>query len=133
MKARGMSWWLSLVALTAGWVPITAHAAVNGPHVTIEPWGGYANFAKNVNIEDETIWGGTVGLALHRYVSLEGFVGRSSTETIDGFTLYAVPAAPAPAVEPVTMLRIHPVEPIPVETMIPLDDCVSRRSFSLIS
>ena len=27
-------------------------AQVNGPHVSIFPWAGYANFAKNVNFKD---------------------------------------------------------------------------------
>ena len=37
----------------------------------------------------------------------------------------ALPKAPAIASEPVTMLLNHAVEPSPVETMSPLDDCFS--------
>src|SRR5687768_9236912 len=70
--------------------PGDGHAQVNGFHVTLYPWGGFANFAKNVNIEDEPMYGGTVGLQLHRYVGIEGHVGRSSTETGFGYTLYTL-------------------------------------------
>jgi len=82
-----------------------SQAQVNGVHVTIEPWAGYFNFAKNVNLEDEVIYGGTLGLALHRYVALEGHIGRSSTKTIHGFTPYAI-TPPTPAIpQDVTMLH----------------------------
>src|SRR5437870_77778 len=51
-------------------------AQVNGPNLTIEPWGGYANFAKNVNIKDAPVYGGTLGLYLYRYIGLEGHIGE---------------------------------------------------------
>jgi OOP family OmpA-OmpF porin len=70
--------------------PRAALAQVNGFHVTVFPWGGYGNYAKNVNLEDEPIYGGSLGINLHRYVGIEGHIGRSSTETVHGFTHYAV-------------------------------------------
>ena len=62
--------------------PAQSIAQVNGLSVSLFPWGGYANIAKNVNIEDEPGYGGTIGLNLHRYVALEAHYGRFSTETI---------------------------------------------------
>lgn len=84
--------WVALVALFAGSVmtPQAAFAQVNGVHVTVTPWGGYANYAKNVNLEDGTVYGGSLGLMFHRYFGIEGHLGRSSTQTIHGFTHYAI-------------------------------------------
>src|SRR5438046_2328972 len=65
-------------------------AQVNGPNVIIEPWGGYANFAKNVNIKDAPIYGGTLGLYLYRYIGLEAHLGRLTSKTFQGFTPYAI-------------------------------------------
>src|SRR5436853_7720517 len=37
----------------------TLRAQVDGPHVSIFPWAGYANYAKNVNFKDKPIYGGS--------------------------------------------------------------------------
>jgi OOP family OmpA-OmpF porin len=86
------------VCFGVAFAPPGAQAQVNGIHITLYPWGGFANFAKNVNIEDEPLYGGTLGIQLHRYVGIEGHVGRSSTETQFGYTLYA--QTPPPGVGP---------------------------------
>lgn len=75
----------------------TAPAQVGGPHLVIEPWAGYANFAKNVNFEDDMVYGGTVGFYPFRYIGLEAHGGLVKTNTVNGFTNYAVPLAATPA------------------------------------
>ncbi|MEO5616308.1 MAG: OmpA family protein [Candidatus Eisenbacteria bacterium] len=89
--------WLAAVAVLAALGPVSAVAQVNGGHITLFPWVGYANFAKNVNLEDEPIYGGSVGLKFHRYVGIEGHFGRTSTTSIHGYNLYSV-TPPAVAV-----------------------------------
>lgn len=76
--------------------PGAASAQVNGLHFTIAPWAGFVKFAKNTNLENEPIYGGTVGFHLHRYVGIEGHIGRSSTETVSGLTLWRVEGSTAP-------------------------------------
>jgi outer membrane protein OmpA-like peptidoglycan-associated protein/opacity protein-like surface antigen len=86
--------WLCVALAVA---PTVARAQVNGPHIILFPYAGYANFAKNVNIDDDPIFGGALGINFHRYVGIEGRLGISTTNTINGFTPYAVPVV-APAV-----------------------------------
>jgi outer membrane protein OmpA-like peptidoglycan-associated protein len=63
-----------------------ARAQVDGFHVTVYPWVGFVKFAKNTNYENEPIYGGKLGVMLHRYVGIEGHFARSSTETKGGHT-----------------------------------------------
>lgn len=88
-------------ALASAASPPLATAQVNGLNVTVFPWGGYANFAKNVNLQDHSVYGGSLGLALHRYVAIEGHFGVIPAQTEHGFTPYAVlpPAPPARKVD----------------------------------
>jgi outer membrane protein OmpA-like peptidoglycan-associated protein/opacity protein-like surface antigen len=72
-------------------------AAQSRAQVVIEPWGGYFNFAKNVNVEDKPIFGGTLGIYPFRYIGLEGHLGYTSTETVHGFTPYFI-TPPDPAI-----------------------------------
>jgi outer membrane protein OmpA-like peptidoglycan-associated protein/opacity protein-like surface antigen len=80
--------WMVVACVVAASAPITAMAQVNGVHLTVFPWYGYANFAKNVNFDDKTIYGGSLGLNFHRYVGIEGHLGRTSPPTVLGPTLY---------------------------------------------
>jgi outer membrane protein OmpA-like peptidoglycan-associated protein len=57
-------------------------------------WVALIAVAPAVNLEDEPIYGGSLGLNFHRYVGIEGHFGRSSTETVHGFTPYAVTPDP---------------------------------------
>src|SRR5688500_5433447 len=95
---------LAILACACG-VATPSLAQVNGVHFILEPWVGYFNFAKNVNLEDEPIYGGSLGLYLHRYVGIEAHLGRSSTETIHGFTPYSVTPPPTAIPQQVTMLH----------------------------
>jgi outer membrane protein OmpA-like peptidoglycan-associated protein/opacity protein-like surface antigen len=74
-------------------------AQVNGFHFTIEPWAGNTKFAKNTNLDNGIVFGGTVGANFHRYVGIEGFVGRGSTHTRNGTTLWTVASSTAPSVD----------------------------------
>jgi OOP family OmpA-OmpF porin len=86
-------------------VPEPARSQVDGLHVTIFPWVGYADFSNDTNFEDEPIYGGSLGLALNRYLAIEGHLGRSSTETVHGFTHYAIGSPPAPPPRDVDVLH----------------------------
>src|SRR5258706_9075624 len=83
------SWYVTLMAGTA-------HAQTHGVSMTVEPWGGYANFAKNVNLDDKSIFGGTLGFYPFRYVGIEGHLGYATPQTFHGFTPYAI-TPPTPA------------------------------------
>jgi len=89
---KRMSFFAALISMAAA--PHLALAQVNGIHLTLYPWAGYGNYAKNVNLEDESMFGANVGLSLHRYVAIEGHYGKSSAETIHGFTHYSVTPPP---------------------------------------
>ena len=75
--------------------PRTAPAVVNGFNVTVEPWGGFMKWAKNVNFESKVTYGGTLGLSFYRYVGIEGFVGRISPATNHGSTIWTDPDSTA--------------------------------------
>ena len=82
-----------VVALSVG--AQAGHAAIYGSSVTLFPWAGYANFAKNVNLEDKPIFGLSLGIKPFRYVGIEGHVGRTSTESTTGFGPTTPPTLPA--------------------------------------
>src|SRR5882672_4445581 len=44
-----------------------------GLHLNITPFGGYANWAKDVNLDDKAMFGGRVGLGFGRYLGAEGY------------------------------------------------------------
>src|SRR5262249_44720731 len=96
---------LALVGLVLILAQPPRASAVSGPSLTLFPWGGYANFAKNVNLKDTPVYGGTIGLSPYRYVSIEGHFGRGSTHTVFGYTPYALTPPPAPIEREVEMLH----------------------------
>jgi len=61
--------------------PSAVRAEVGGFHVNLTPYAGYATFAPDVNLRDELIWGGRLGLGFGQVFALEGSYGTSSTET----------------------------------------------------
>src|SRR5262245_21073285 len=69
-------------------------AQVNGVHINVEPWGGFANYAKNVNLDDHAVFGGTVGLMFHRYIGIEGHYGFLKTDTFEGPLAWRTAASP---------------------------------------
>ena len=91
---------LSLTAITALIAtPRTAPAVVNGFNVTVEPWGGFAKWAKNINFESKVTYGGTLGLRFHRYFGIEGFGGVVSPVTNHGKTIWNDAASVVPSVK----------------------------------
>jgi outer membrane protein OmpA-like peptidoglycan-associated protein len=98
MRQRMMG--LALVVLGAAcFAAPVARAQVDGFHVTVYPWVGFFKPAKNTNLENEPIYGGKLGLMLHRYIGLEGHFARSSTETQHGTTHWTpdpLPGTPVP-------------------------------------
>jgi outer membrane protein OmpA-like peptidoglycan-associated protein len=93
-------WSLVLLAAIACAVtmPRSGGAAVNGFGVTVEPWAGYVKWAKNINYENKLTYGGTLGFSFYRYIGVEGFLGRISPETTNGFTVWADPTNTSPPV-----------------------------------
>jgi outer membrane protein OmpA-like peptidoglycan-associated protein/opacity protein-like surface antigen len=96
--------WRMAAFAVAVLAPVAAHA-VDGPHVTLFPWGGYTHYAKNVNLDDQPVYGGSLGLWLYRYIGIEGHFGASSTNTVNGFTLYALTPPPSPIQQDVSLMH----------------------------
>src|SRR6185295_9587045 len=89
MRARTKTLWALGALICLAGMPRVSGAEANGPHLNIEPWYGYAKFAKNINFEDKSIYGGTLGLSPYRYFVIEGFLARISPDTQHGTTLWA--------------------------------------------
>lgn len=89
MKTMRM-WFVVLTALVlqslAG--PGTARSEVGGLHLNVTPFGGWAQWAKEVNLDDKAHFGGRVGLGLGRHLGVEGYYSWISTQTEHGTTLY---------------------------------------------
>jgi len=97
-----------MMLMTAGafTVPTATRAQeVEGIHFTLYPWFGIGDFDRDTNFDDETIWGGTAGLGLNRYLAVEGHLGKMSTQTLHGFSHYAIGAPPGPPAHEVDVLN----------------------------
>lgn len=97
VRARRAVFLIAAIACALA-TPRSALASVNGFGVTVEPWAGFLKWAKNVNFESKLVYGGTLGLSLHRYVGVEGFVGRISPQTNHGLTIWNDQTSTAPPV-----------------------------------
>jgi len=75
-------------------MPRFTRAEADGPHLNIEPWYGYTKFAKNINFEDKSAYGATLGLYPMRYFGIEGIFARVSPATEHGTTIWAEPSSP---------------------------------------
>ena len=84
-------------------IPAVTRAQVDGVHLTLFP-GTLRRFSNDTNFEDEPLWGGTAGLGLGRYLAIEGHLGRTTTQTLHGFTHHAIGFPPAPPPREVTVL-----------------------------
>ncbi len=92
--------WVSVSALTlVASTPRITRAEPNGVHLDVEPWVGYAKWAKNINFEDKMIYGGTIGFYPYRYIGIEGLIGRISPATNHGTTIWNVETSTAPSVD----------------------------------
>ena len=99
-----LMWTVGTVLLAAFQARVGA-AQVQGSYVTFEPWGGYAKFAKNTNYQNTPFFGASLGLMPYRYIGVEGHLGYGSTNSVTGFTSYAVPASPTPVERELHMLH----------------------------
>jgi len=61
--------------------PTQSTGEVGGFHVNLTPYAGFANWARETNVDDKLIWGGRAGFGLGRYIGLEGNYGITSTQT----------------------------------------------------
>jgi len=86
-------------------LPTATRAQVDGLHLTLYPWFGIGDFARDTNFDDETIWGGTLGLGINKYLGIEGHLGKMNTQTINGFTHYGIGAPPGPPPRDVDVLH----------------------------
>lgn len=59
---------------------------VDGPHLTVGPFLGYADWADDVNLDNDNdlLYGGRLGLWANGYLGIEGHYGVMSTETLHG-------------------------------------------------
>ena len=58
-----------------------ARSEPGGLHLNITPFGGYADWAKDVNLDDRPMFGGRVGLGLGRHLGVEGYYSWLNTHT----------------------------------------------------
>ncbi|HTK69497.1 MAG TPA: OmpA family protein, partial [Candidatus Eisenbacteria bacterium] len=78
-------------------LPATALAEVDGLHLNLTPYLGYASWAKETNMENDLIYGGRLGLGFGKRFGIEGSYGKSSSKTQegDGGRAYVFPTDPA--------------------------------------
>src|SRR6185312_9397993 len=89
---------LAVTALGGLVAPGTASSEPGGLHLNLTPFGGYATWAKEVNLDDRPEFGGRVGVGFGRYIGVEGYYAWMSTHTQNGLTLFVpVPASTAPS------------------------------------
>jgi len=58
-----------------------ARSEPGGLHLNITPFGGYADWAKDVNLDGKAMFGGRVGLGFGRYLGVEGYYSWLNTHT----------------------------------------------------
>lgn len=73
--------------------PGAARSEVGGLHLNITPFGGYADWAKEINLKNRANFGGRLGIGLGRLISVEGYYGwmRTPTEYGTGDSLFFEP------------------------------------------
>jgi len=75
---------LAATAALALTLPVTAPAEVGGLHLNVTPYGGYAVWAKEVNLANRGMYGVRAGLGFGRYVGIEGSYGWMKAHTLYG-------------------------------------------------
>jgi len=75
---------LSAVVLGGAWAPRFAASEPASLHLNITPFGGYADFAKEVNLDDRPLFGGRLGIGFGRYIGIEGYYAWMNTHTKSG-------------------------------------------------
>ncbi len=95
------------LAVTALLAPAMARSEVGGFHLNITPYGGYADWAKEVNLENRALFGGRLGLGLGRYIGIEGYYSWMTSETRYGLGDSLWMPSPAPVGNPTTSLDVQ--------------------------
>lgn len=75
---------LSVAVLGGAGASRPAHSEPGGLHLNITPFGGYSDFAKEVNLDDRPEFGGRLGVGFGRYLGIEGYYAWMSTHTKSG-------------------------------------------------
>ena len=65
-------------------VTVPCLGQVSGPHLTVGPRVGYANWSGDVNLESGWQYGGQLGLWINGYLGIEGNYGVMSAKTLHG-------------------------------------------------
>jgi len=81
---------LAVIALGAVSSAGIARSEVGGLHLNITPFGGYADWGKQVNLENRAMFGVRGGLGFGRYLGIEGYYSwmKSETQFGQGDTLF---------------------------------------------
>ena len=66
-------------------VPSAVRAEVGGLHLNLTPYGGFAAWDGETNIQDKFLYGGRVGIGFGRYIGVEGTWGQTKSQTHAGF------------------------------------------------
>ena len=86
---------LGFVVLGAPGVARFAQGEPASLHLNITPFGGYSDFAKEVNLDDRPEFGGRLGIGFGRYIGIEGYYAWMSTHTKSGSADSLFVATPA--------------------------------------
>lgn len=75
---------LSFMLLGGLLSPRSASSEPGGLHLNITPFGGYATWAEEVNLDDKAEFGGRLGIGFGRYIGVEGYYAWMNTTTKSG-------------------------------------------------
>ncbi len=75
---------LGLVLVMGFLFTVPCLGQVDGPHLTVGPTVGYADWSKDVNLDNGWHYGGRLGLWLNGYLGIEGHYGLMSAKTLHG-------------------------------------------------
>jgi len=91
---RERFWTFACVAAAILFAPHAARAEVGGVHVDVTPYGGYPDWAREINLENRPFFGGKLGIGFGRFMGVEGYYGwgRGLTEYGTGDSLFLVPS-----------------------------------------
>jgi outer membrane protein OmpA-like peptidoglycan-associated protein len=62
-------------------IPGPAWSEPGGLHLNLTPYGGWGDWAKDVNLDSKPMFGGRVGLGFGRYLGIEGYYDWMKTHT----------------------------------------------------
>jgi outer membrane protein OmpA-like peptidoglycan-associated protein len=79
--------------------PGTAQSEPGGLHLNITPFGEYADWAKDVNLDSKPMFGARVGLGFGRHLGIESYYGwmKTHTEYGSGDSLFTAASLTAPS------------------------------------